>query len=300
MDTAVRKVYPLAGESTITNRYTLDLVPFTACNNKALNVTRKARDGSMTVQYAALSPITDYEAKTILTVAKMCLDAEAQKGDSGVRIVHHDEVNKTPFVNVLVDLHDIAKFLNKDGKDRFNERKNIVASIKRLAGMQVDIETHPNPPEVGRRIVTGWVQFIGIDDTSTYSTMELWISKTMLNIAANDGIAYNLRTAVSFRGRAMLLYLHMQSWKHVVGKLKNGDPKYGYWDYVEHDSIVQALGLDDKPKDKQFVFIRKAFKELNDDGVCNYEYIKHLNKWKKIRITKQPAKGNRVTKRAIG
>ena len=78
--------------------------------------------------------------------------------------------------------------------------------------MQVDITIRGTALEPERASVTSWID--GLKTEDDYETCMVWVSRTALAVAASDGIAYNLKFAVQqFSGRALLLYLHLQSWK---------------------------------------------------------------------------------------
>lgn len=263
MELSARKVYPLTGTQTVTNRHILDLVPFTACNNKPLDVVRVSRDGDMVVKYVAPTPITDFEGKTSLSLFKMCLDADAHKGESAVKSIK----DEGSFIEVQVDVRDMANYIT--GRSSLERRAMVYNSLKKVKDMSVDMtKTLPGGKE--QNISTSWIYEIATFDD--YETATVWINKTALAVAAADGIAYNLKYAIQYRGRAFLLYLHLQSWKT---EAKRG--KYIYQHYIPHESIVQALDLEGTVEKKQMRFIRESFKAIG----LNYGYKKHLNKWAK-------------------
>ncbi len=267
-----RKVYPIQGNKTITNKNTLDLIPFTANNRKNLDVVRVSRDGTMTVEYKALTPITDFEAKTSLSLFKMCLDANAHEGENAVKEIK----DHGAFVKVKFDVRGLTKFITS--RTTREQRVKVFKSLKKIAGMQVDITKKRSVLEGGgeMRSITSWVNDLKTKDD--YETATVWVSKTALRVAMSDGISYDLRFAVQqFTGRAMLLYLHLQSWKY---KIRDG--RYGYQNYIPHENIAQALDLGELVSEKdRMKKARAAFKELAAQKVCNYEYDGANNRWVK-------------------
>ena len=209
----MREVYPITGTSTISSRDTLDLVPFTSNNKKNLDVIRKTRDGYMQVHFKAPTPITDFEAKTSLSLFKMCLDARANIGDHSV-IEYED---KGSFIEVRIDVRDMTRFIT--GRTTVEQRVKVYKSLAKIRDMSVTILTK------GMEANTSWIYQMITEDN--YETATLWINKTALNAIAEDKIAWDLKHALQFRGRGFLLYLHLQSWKYEAGSLPNGKKKYG-------------------------------------------------------------------------
>lgn len=261
--------YKITGEKTISNRNTLDLIPFTANNKKNLNVTRYSRDKRMIVHYVALAPITDFEAKTSLSLFKMCLDNAVNSTDNAVKKIK----DYGEFIKIDFDLRALTRFIT--GRTTKEQRLKIFKSLKKVAGMQVDITVKATTLEPERVSVTSWID--GLKTEDNYESCVVWVSSTALIVAASDGIAYNLKFAVqNFTGRALLLYLHLQTWKYE----KNG--KYGYQHYIPHESIAQALDLNSiKDYRNRIQKVRVAFKELESKKVCRYLFNITKNRWEK-------------------
>jgi len=287
MEEAISKevdLFTFTGDKSATHRDQFIMNGFSADmnNKKKYKKVRVSDDGLITVTFTAPETLGIREMKNADCVVKACYDNRDKLFKDG----NIDNAGVNDRVKITIDAREVLKFTNE--KTTVDRRKNLFESIVRVSNMSYTIEKKRLSLEADQSYL-GAVKkqwFYDVSASKDYGHIEVEVSVSFIKIAILNGLTFNLKKMMEFKGRGALFYRIMQSQRYDLFKRtgrKADKGKYVYYDYVNHDIIMQGLDLlEMKNKREALKRALEAVADFEEKTGIKYEFNKAKNYWKKV------------------
>jgi len=271
------------GDNSLIGKNFADTIPFSANRIRTKFKIRywlrdsNERDGrskSNSIIFESPTGTNFKDLKVFLAITKIAIDNnELLVPSQNAKI--HPSIKAMRDIECLgvdnISTRELCKML--EVRTTRKERESIVHSIKILSHLSTEI----NIKGSGIKYLNWIYAPIKIDNEENYETVSFSISRIMLKSVLDDGLVYNFKKTMKYSGRALLLYVHMQTRKYKKGR------KYFYNNYIKNSDLIIALDLITADSKEQKRQIARAFKKLEEENnFPKYEFISNKNYWKKI------------------